>query len=54
MNIENLLNQSINILKSKKNSSASLDSELILAKTLNVSRESLLIDLNKEVSKKKS
>tara|TARA_B100001029_G_C14953967_1_gene390481 strand:- start:92 stop:937 length:846 start_codon:yes stop_codon:yes gene_type:complete len=53
MNIENLLNQSINILKSKKNSSASLDSELILAKTLNVSRESLLIDLNKEVSKKK-
>ena len=53
MNNLQAINFANKILKVNKIKSHSLDSELILAKTLNSTRESLLINLNKKLKKKK-
>ena len=41
------------LLKEQKILTHSLDAELLFSKTLNKSREEILIDLNKKVDKKK-
>ena len=53
MNNLQAINFANKILKVNKTKSYSLDSELILAKTLNSTRENLLINLNKKLKKKK-
>ena len=53
MNNLQAINFANKILKVNKIKSHSLDSELILAKTLNSTRENLLINLNKKLKKKK-
>ena len=53
MNNLQAINFANKILKANKIKSHSLDSELILAKTLNSTRENLLINLNKKLKKKK-
>ena len=52
MNNLQAINFANKILKVNKIKSHSLDSELILAKTLNSTRENLLINLNKKLKKK--
>ena len=51
MNYQQILNKASNELQLKKLKSTKLDSELILAKTLNVSREEILLNLNKKIDK---
>ena len=51
MNYQQILNKASNKLQLKNLKSPKLDSELILAKTLNVSREEILLNLNKKISK---
>ena len=53
MNNLQAINFANKILKVNKIKSHSLDSELILAKTLNSTRENLLINLNTKLKKKK-
>ncbi len=53
MNYLEALNRGNKILKESNIISYSIDSELLLAKVLNSSREKLLINLNKEITKKK-
>ena len=48
MNYQQILNKASNELQLKKLKSPKLDSELILAKTLNVRREEILLNLNKK------
>ena len=49
MDYKTILNQSFNLLKNFNIKSARLDSELLLSNSLKISRESLLINLNKEI-----
>ena len=49
MNYQKILNKASNELQLKKLKSPKLDSELILAKTLNVRREEILLNLNKKI-----
>ncbi len=51
MNYQQILNKASNQLWFKNLKSPQLDSELILAKTLNVSREEILLNLNKKICK---
>ena len=53
MNYLEALNRGNKILKESNIISYSIDSELLLAKVLNSSREKILINLNKEITKKK-
>ena len=43
-----------NLLKEKKISSHILDSEILLSKTLNRSREEILVNLDKNINEKKN
>ena len=52
MNILEIIKSGSKILKSKKISTHIMDSELLLSKTLNQSREQILINLNSKVNKK--
>ena len=52
MNYLKAIDFGINSLKQKKTKSYNLDSELLLAKVLNLTREELLINLNKKIQKK--
>ena len=52
MNVSELLNSGAKKLKQNKIETHLLDSELVLSSLLKKQRENLLIDLNKEVSKK--
>ena len=57
MDYKTILNQSSDLLKNLSIKSARLDSELLLSSSLNISRENLLLNLNKEIKpnqKKKS
>ncbi|MFL2892655.1 MAG: peptide chain release factor N(5)-glutamine methyltransferase [Candidatus Pelagibacter sp.] len=49
MNLQQILNKASSKLKLKNIKSYKLDSELLLAKTLNVSREEVLLNLNKKI-----
>ena len=49
MNYRTILNQSSYLLKNIKIKSAQLDSELLLSSSLKISRENLLLNLNKEI-----
>ena len=51
MNYQQILNKASNQLHFKNLKSPKLDSELILAKTLNVCREEILLNLNKKINK---
>tara|TARA_B100000989_G_C19520466_1_gene463916 strand:- start:1700 stop:2545 length:846 start_codon:yes stop_codon:yes gene_type:complete len=51
MNYLQAIDFGINSLKQKKTKSYNLDSELLLAKVLNLTREELLINLNKKIQK---
>ena len=51
MNYQQILNKASNVLQLKNLKSPKLDSELILAKTLNVRREEILLNLNKKINK---
>ena len=51
MNYQQILNKASNELQLKNVKSPKLDSELILAKTLNVRREEILLNLNKKIDK---
>ena len=51
MNYQQILNKASKELQLKKMKSPKLDSELILAKTLNVRREEILLNLNKKIDK---
>ena len=51
MNYRQILNKASNELQLKNLKSPKLDSELILAKTLNVRREEILLNLNKKLDK---
>ena len=48
MNYQQILNKASKQLQFKNLKSPKLDSELILAKTLNVCREEILLNLNKK------
>ena len=50
MNYRTILNQSSDLLKNIKIKSAKLDSELLLSNSLKISRENLLLNLNKEIN----
>ncbi len=50
MNYQQILNNGSNQLKIKNLKSPKLDSELLLAKTLNVSREEILLNLNRKIN----
>ena len=52
MNYLQAIDFGINSLKQKKTKNYNLDSELLLAKVLNLTREELLINLNKKIQKK--
>ena len=52
MNLIELINLGSNLLKKKKIQSHILDSELLLSKTLNKSREYILINLNEKINEK--
>ena len=52
MNTLEIIKKGSNFLKERKISSHILDSELLLSKTLNKSREEILINLDKKISKK--
>jgi len=49
MDYRTILNQASNLLKNYRIKSARLDSELLLSSSLKISRESLLLNLNKEI-----
>ena len=49
MDYKTILNQSSDLLKNLSIKSARLDSELLLSSSLNISRENLLLNLNKEI-----
>ena len=49
MDYKTILNQASNLLKNYRIKSARLDSELLLSSLLKISRESLLLNLNKEI-----
>ena len=49
MDYKTILNQSFNLLKNFNIKSARLDSELLLSNSLKISRENLLINLNKKI-----
>ena len=49
MDYKTILNQSSNLLKNFNIKSARLDSELLLSTSLKISRENLLLNLNKEI-----
>ena len=51
MNYQQILNKASKELQLKNLKSPKLDSELILAKTLNVRREEILLNLNKKINK---
>jgi len=51
MNFQQILNKASNELQLKNLKSPKLDSELILAKILNVCREEILLNLNKKIDK---
>ena len=52
MNYLEAINYGSKILKLSNSNSFKLDSELLLAKALNSSRENLLVNLNKKIKKK--
>ena len=52
MNYLEVLNLGNDILKTKNIKTSSLDSELLLAKVLKLRRERLLINLDRQLSKK--
>ncbi len=52
MKLETVINNGYKSLKKNKIKSALLDSELLMSKVMNKSREYILINLNKEISKK--
>ena len=49
MNLQQVLFKASNLLKSKNIRSYNLDSELLLAKTLNIGREQVLLNLNNKI-----
>ena len=49
MDYRTILNQSSDLLKNFSIKSARLDSELLLSSSLKISRENLLLNLNKEI-----
>lgn len=53
MNVFEVLKLGSNLLKQKKIQSYILDSEILLSKTLNKSREEILINLDQKINKKK-
>ena len=50
MNYQQILNNGLNQLRIKKLKSPKLDTELLLAKTLNVNREEILLNLNRKIN----
>ena len=50
MNFQQILTKASSQLKLKNIKSSKLDSELLLAKTLNLSREEVLLNLNKKIN----
>ena len=52
MNTLKIIKVGSNLLKNSNITSPILDSEILLSKTLNKSREEILIDLDKKISKK--
>ena len=53
MNILNAIKLGSNLLKEKRIASYILDSEILLSKILNKSREEILINLDQKINKKK-
>ena len=49
MDYKTILNQSSDLLKNFSIKSARLDSELLLSSSLKISRENLLLNLNREI-----
>ena len=49
MNFQQVLLKASNLLKLKNIRSPNLDSELLLAKTLNIGREHVLLNLNNKI-----
>ena len=54
MNYQQILNNGLNQLRIKKLKSPKLDTELLLAKTLNVTREEILLNLNRKINQSDS
>ena len=52
MDYKTILNQSTDLLKNFSIKSARLDSELLLSNSLKISRENLLLNLNKKITLK--
>ena len=49
MNYRNILDKGLNILKTNSIFSADLDTQLLLSKSINKSREEILLNLDKEL-----
>ena len=49
MNYRSILNLAVNTLKKKSIKNPLLDCEILLSKILNISRENLLLNLEKEI-----
>ena len=54
MNYQQILNNGLNQLRIKKLKSPKLDTELLLAKTLDVTREEILLNLNRKINQSDS
>ena len=54
MNYQQILNNGLNQLRIKKLKSPKLDAELLLAKALNVTREEILLNLNRKINQSDS
>ena len=52
MNIANILDQGINILKENNIPNSYLDSEILLSEAINKSREFIILNLNHDISEK--
>ncbi len=54
MNIEKLIKEATNLLKKNFIKSAALDSEILMSKVINKNRDYVILNLNKNLEKKKS
>ena len=53
MNIEKLIKEATNLLKKNFIKSAALDSEILMSKVINKNRDYVILNLNKNLEKKK-
>ena len=54
MNIQNAIRKGKMILSEKKIKTAELDSEILMSKAINKEKKFLILNLNNEISKRKS